>query len=321
MEYILFILGFVFLIKGADMLVMAASSFARRLHLSEMIIGLTIVSFGTSLPELIVTITASIEGKSDLGLGNVLGSNIANILFILGVAAMVRPLPIQRDTYFIEIPFSLLAALLLGFLANTALFGTRSGFISKFDGLVLLYFFALFMVYVFVVTRKNEPINVENSLNEQPVEMMTKSHAILWFSMGIAGLFIGGRWIVNSASEIALSFGFSEAFIGLTILAIGTSLPELVTSAVAAYRANTAMAVGNAIGSNIFNILWIIGISSVINPIEFRPDSNNDILMIIISTSTLIMAVIVGKRPRISRWEGLIFIVIYIGYIIHLLQR
>jgi cation:H+ antiporter len=321
MEYILLLLGFVFLIKGADMLVKAASSFARKLHLSEMIIGLTIVSFGTSLPELIVTITASFNGKPELGLGNVLGSNVANILFILGIAAIVRPLPIPRDTYFIEIPFSLLAAVLLGFLANTALFGTQYGFISRYDGLVLLYFFALFMVYVFVVSRKGERKEDGDEQATPAFELMTTGHAVLWFILGIGGLFIGGRWIVNSAATIAERLGFSEAFIGLTILAIGTSLPELVTSAVAAYRNNTSMAVGNAIGSNIFNILWIIGLASTINPIAFKPDTNHDILMIIISTSTLIMAVIAGKRAAISRWEGGIFLIVYVFYIVHLLNR
>lgn len=321
MNYILLILGFIFLIKGADMLVKASSSFARRLHLSEMIIGLTIVSFGTSLPELIVTITASMDGKSDLGLGNVLGSNIANILFILGVAALIRPLPIPRDTYFIEIPFSLLAALLLGFLANTALFDSPHGYISRYDSLVLLYFFGLFMVYVFVVARNNEATKEEKTSGENSNHRMGSGHAALWFFLGIGGLFLGGQWIVSSATFIAQNFGLSESFIGLTIIAIGTSLPELVTSAVAAYRANTAMAVGNAIGSNIFNILWIIGVSGLITPIEFKPDTNNDIVMIILSTSTLIMAIIVGKRPRISRWEGLLFLIVYVGYIIHLLQR
>ncbi len=320
MTYILFILGFIFLIKGADMLVEAASSFGRKLQLSEMIIGLTIVSFGTSLPELIVTITASLQGKPELGLGNVLGSNIANILLILGVASIVRPLPIPRDTYFIEIPFSLLAAVLMGFLANTALFGTSYGYISRYDGLVLLYFFALFMVYVFVVARKGDRSEQLIDSNHSIITMPT-SKAIVWFIAGIIGLYVGGRWIVNSAGTIATNFGLSQSFIGLTVIAIGTSLPELVTSAVAAYRGNTAIAVGNAIGSNIFNILWVIGLASAITPIEFKPDTNHDILMIIISTSTLIMAVIVGKRPAISRWEGLIFIIVYVLYVLYLLGR
>jgi cation:H+ antiporter len=213
----------------------------------------------------------------------------------------------------------LLAILLMGFLANTNLFGAGENYITRYDGGILLYFFALFMVYVVVVARKGD------RAKEKPVKeyviTMSATRAVFWFVIGIAGLYVGGQWIVNSASHIARTFGLSESFIGLTIIAIGTSLPELVTSAVAAYKSNTAMAVGNAIGSNIFNILWIIGVASVINPISFRPDSNQDILMIIISTSTLIMAVIIGKRPAISRWEGFFFIVLYLAYIVHLLQR
>jgi cation:H+ antiporter len=318
MTYILFVLGFVFLIKGADMLVSAASTFGRKMKISELVIGLTIVSFGTSLPELIVTTTASLDNRPDLGLGNVLGSNIANILLILGVASVIRPLPIQRDTYFIEIPFSLLAVLLLGFLANTELFGSAAGFISRKDGGILLYFFVLFMIYVYVVSKKVETDTNQPGLE---VEMMGIPRAIIWFIIGVIGLYLGGRWVVESASTMALELGLSESFIGLTIIAIGTSLPELVTSAVAAHKANTAIAVGNAIGSNIFNILWIIGFASVINPMKFSPDSNNDILMVLISTSALILAVMIGKRTSISRTEGAIFLIIYLSYIFYLLEK
>ncbi len=315
MVYLLFVLGFVFLIKGADVLVNGASAIGRRFRISEMVIGLTIVSFGTSLPELLVTTMASINGQAELGLGNILGSNIANVLIILGIAALIRPLPIPRDTYFIEIPFSILAALLLGFLANANIFYTGQNAIGRGEGGIMLYFFFLFMVYIVVVARKKK------TEDEAPVVGQPLIKSVLLIIVGVIALYFGGGWVVDGATHIALLFGISESVIGLTIVAVGTSLPELVTSAVAAYKNNTDMAVGNAIGSNIFNILWILGFTSILTPIPFNDHSNQDILMVLISTSALIMAVLIGKKPRISRWEGAIFMVIYCVYLYSLIQR
>lgn len=315
MVYLLFVLGFVFLIKGADVLVNGASAIGRRFRISEMVIGLTIVSFGTSLPELLVTTMASINGQAELGLGNILGSNIANVLIILGIAALIRPLPIPRDTYFIEIPFSILAALLLGFLANANIFYTGQNAIGRGEGGIMLYFFFLFMVYIVVVARKKK------TKDEAPIVGQPLIKSVLLIIVGVIALYFGGGWVVDGATHIALLFGISESVIGLTIVAVGTSLPELVTSAVAAYKNNTDMAVGNAIGSNIFNILWILGFTSILTPIPFNDHSNQDILMVLISTSALIMAVLIGKKPRISRWEGAIFMVIYCGYLYSLIQR
>lgn len=315
MVYLLFVLGFVFLIKGADLLVAGASAIGRKYRISEMVIGLTIVSFGTSLPELLVTTVASLNGQPELGLGNILGSNIANVLIILGIAAIIRPLPIPRDTYFIEIPFSILAALLLGFLANANIFYSGVNAIGRQEGGIMLYFFFLFMVYIFVIAKNKK------TEQEEPVVVQPMAKSILLIAIGITALYFGGGWVVDGATELARLFGISESVIGLTIVAVGTSLPELVTSAVAAYKNNTDMAVGNAIGSNIFNILWIIGFTSVLTPIPFSDHSNQDILMVLISTSALIMAVLVGKRPAISRWEGFIFLMIYSIYLFTLVQR
>lgn len=317
MVYLLFVLGFVFLIKGADLLVAGASAIGRKYHISEMVIGLTIVSFGTSLPELLVTSVASLNGQAELGLGNILGSNIANVLIILGIAALIRPLPIPRDTYFIEIPFSVLAALLLGFLANANIFYSGANTIGRQEGAIMLYFFFLFMVYIVVVAKNKRPETSEAA----PLIIQPMAKSILLIAIGIAALYFGGGWVVDGATELARFFGISESVIGLTIVAIGTSLPELVTSAVAAYKNNTDMAVGNAIGSNIFNILWIIGFTSVLTPIPFSDHSNQDILMVLISTSALIMAVLIGKRPTISRTEGFIFLMIYSIYLYTLIQR
>lgn len=299
------------------MLVEGASSIGKRLNISDLVIGLTIVSFGTSLPELLVSTVSSFKGSPSLGVGNVLGSNVANILLILGVAAAIRPLPMTRNTYFIEVPFSLTATLLVGFVANASLFDKHDDLlISRFDGMLLLFFFTLFLGYIYIVSKTKR----EDS-ESQSVKKMSTGKSVLWIIIGLAGLYFGGQWVVDGAIVMARNIGMSEAFIGLTIVAIGTSLPELVTSAVAAFKNNIDIAVGNVVGSNIFNLLWILGLSSVIKPIPYLPESNQDILMIIAASTALIMAVVIGKRPVISRWEGILFLVFYAWYIFHLFER
>ncbi|MDF9800153.1 cation:H+ antiporter [Catalinimonas alkaloidigena] len=316
LTYILFVVGFVLLIKGADWLVDGASSIAKKYRVSDIVIGLTIVSFGTSMPELIVNILASLNGSAELAVGNVFGSNIANILLILGVAALIYPLPLQRGTVMSEIPFSLMAALLVGFLANAALFDKPLGLsISRADGAILLFFFVLFMLYVFKVSREGGEETVE-SYEEKP---MLKAGGLIL--LGIVALFLGGKWTVDGAIHIATQLGMSESFIGLTVVAIGTSLPELVTSAVAAKRRNTDIAVGNAVGSNIFNILWILGISALIHPLPFNVLSNFDILMIIFASTLLILSVSLEKKKAVGRFSGVLFLLCYIAYIVFLLQR
>ncbi|HNP18318.1 MAG TPA: calcium/sodium antiporter [Fulvivirga sp.] len=315
--YILFVIGFVFLIKGADLLVDGATSIGKKLNISSIIIGLTIVSFGTSLPELLVNLIASYENKPDIGVGNVLGSNIANILLILGISALINPLPITKNTYFIEVPFSLTATLLVGFLANASLFHKSTDLaISRSDGLILLFFFFLFMGYVYIVSKQKK-----SEFSNEDYKEMPYAKSIGLILIGCVGLYFGGRWVVDGAISIARTFGMSETFIGLTIIAIGTSLPELVTSAVAAFKKDTDIAVGNVVGSNIFNLLWILGLSATIKEIPYDAISNSDIFMIIASSTALILAVVIGKRPIISRWEGLFFLIAYVWYIIFLIQR
>lgn len=315
--YILFVVGFVFLIKGADLLVEGATSIGKRLNISSIVIGLTIVSFGTSLPELLVNLIASYNDNPDIGVGNVLGSNIANILLILGVSALINPLPITKNTYFIEVPFSLTATLLVGFLANAAIFGSTNDYvISRPDGIILLFFFVLFMGYVYIVSKQRK---AEFSSGEY--KEMSWAKSIVLILIGMVGLYFGGQWVVDGAIVIAKNLGMSDAFIGLTVIAIGTSLPELVTSAVAAFKKDTDIAVGNVVGSNIFNLLWILGLSATIKPIPYSVISNSDIFMIIASSTALILAVVVGKRPIISRWEGFFFLVAYVWYISFLVQR
>lgn len=320
MVYILFVIGFILLIKGADYLVEGASSIAKRNHLPELIIGLTIVSFGTSMPELIVNLLASFHGSAELAIGNILGSNIANVLLILGVAALIRPLPIQKSIYFTEIPFSLVAIFMVGFLANADIFVEVEGLtLSRWDGLILLLFFTLFMGYIYVVARLKK--GRQSDSEDSKIEIISKNKSILMILGGSIALFIGGKWVVDGAMELAVKMGFSETFIGLTVVAVGTSLPELVTSAVAARKNQADMAVGNVIGSNIFNLLWILGLSATINPLPFHVASNIDILMVVIASTVLIFAVIIGKRPKIDRWEGFIFILIYFAYITYLVMR
>lgn len=318
MVYVLFVIGFVVLVKGADLLVEGASSIGRRYRITDIVIGLTIVSFGTSLPELLVNLIASFSGSSQLALGNIFGSNIANILMILGVTAIICPLPITRSTYFSEIPFSLVATLLVGFLANASLFMAfdHGLYISRVDGVILLFFFALFLGYVYIVSKQKQSVHELEVIIEEP---MKKS--IILIIIGIFGLFFGGKWVVDGAIQLATEYGISESLIGLTIVAIGTSLPELVTSIVAALKKNTDIAVGNAIGSNIFNLLWILGLSALIKPLEFSVINNIDIMMIILASTMLIMAVIIGRKPVISRWEGGYFLLAYIIYIVFLIYR
>ena len=316
--YVLFIIGFALLIKSADILVSGASAIAKALRISDMVIGLTIVSFGTSMPELIVSVFSAIKGNADIAIGNILGSNVANILLILGIAAILYPLPIQENTILSEIPFSLAVALLLGFLANAALLAdTPELMLSRLDGSILLFFFLLFMLYIYRLALQG----MTGESATDPGTSFALRKAILFVITGVIGLFLGGKWIVDGAVRIATAIGVSESLIGLTIVAVGTSLPELVTSAVAAYKKSADIAVGNVVGSNIFNILWVLGLSAIIKPLSFDVLSNTDILMVIFSSSALLLALAVGKKYVINRWKGIGFIVLYIVYILYLVQR
>ncbi|MEQ8580570.1 MAG: calcium/sodium antiporter [Marinoscillum sp.] len=321
MVYFLFLIGFVLLIKGADFLVEGASSLAKRNNIPELVIGLTIVSFGTSMPELIVNLLASFDGSSELAIGNILGSNIANVLLILGVAAMIRPLTIHKSIYFTEVPISLFATVMVGFLANANLFVDVKGLtLSRYDGGILLFFFALFMTYIYVVSKSKQSLQEEaDSLDT--ISTLPKGRSIAYIVIGSLALFLGGKWVVDGAFEIALFFGLSETFIGLTVVAVGTSLPELVTSAVAAKKGQSDMAVGNVVGSNIFNILWILGLSSVIRPLPFDIVSNSDILMVIASSTLLIVAIVLGRKASIGRLMGGIFVLTYVAYLAYLVMR
>lgn len=316
MNVILFFLGFVLLIKGADLLVSGASSLARRLGVSSLVIGLTIVAFGTSAPELTVNLLASIQGNTDIAVGNIIGSNIANILLILGISAVIYPLTIQPGTVWREIPFALLAVLVVGIMANDVLFdGATTSSLTRIDGLVLISFFIIFLYYIFSST------NSSQNTNEDAPVVFSKSRSVAMIVGGLLGLVIGGKWIVDGAVAFALQLGINEALIGLTIVAVGTSLPELATSAVAAYKKNVDIAVGNVVGSNIFNIFWILGASSIITPLPFSNQLSADVLVVIGATLLLFLALFVGKRHVLERSQGALFIVLYVAYIVFLIIR
>lgn len=313
MSLLLLAMGFVLLVLGAGWLVEGALRLARRFQVSDIVIGLTVVSIGTSLPELMVNVLASLRGSADLAIGNVLGSNVANVLLILGVAATIRALPIRDRTILSEVPICLAATLLVGFLANTALFSeTHLLSISRMDGLILLAFFGLFVGYVYRTAR-------EGSL-EVPETQDGSSLAgpLLRVVVGVVALGAGGEVVVRSALSLVASLGVSESLVGLTLVALGTSAPELAASVNAAFRGRADVAVGNVIGSNIFNFLWVLGVSALIRPLPFDLVSNTDLAMVIFSSAMLVMAMAVGRPNTVDRWEGWVFLGVYAAYLVFL---
>jgi cation:H+ antiporter len=313
-ELVLIVIGFALLIKGADLLVEGSAALAVRLSVSEIVIGLTVVSFGTSAPELIVNILASIQGKTDITLGNVIGSNIINILLILGISGLLRPIVTEKNTVWREIPFSLLAAVALFIAANDAFFGSGPDEISRGDGLLFLLFFMIFITYSFAIS------GIEFR-DQEKIKTLSVLRITLYMIFGLAGLLFGGKLVVDNAVKIAKVLAVSEKMIGLTIVAIGTSLPELFTTAVAAFKGKSDIAIGNIVGSNIFNIFFILALSSIINPIKFTTDLNVDILILIGASVILFITMFIGTVRKLDRGESLFFILVYIAYFIFLTIR
>jgi cation:H+ antiporter len=311
----LFILiGFAVLIYGANLLVDGASSLAAKLKVPNIVIGLTIVAFGTSSPELVVNTIAAMKGNSQIVIGNIVGSNIFNIAAIMGLSALLFPLRVKTNTTWTEIPLALLSAVVLIILANDVILdGAPRNIISRSDAIVLLAFFLIFLAY-----------NIHVSLNNKEEEDISiKSYStlksVLFIAIGLALLVVGGRLIVTYSVEIARQIGISERVIALTIVSIGTSLPELATSIVAVRKRNVELAVGIVVGSNIFNIFFILGVSGTISSVEVIGGNQFDLIVNIFVSTLLFLFVFTGKGRRIERWEGLLFVLIYIGYIIFLL--
>lgn len=308
------LIGFLILIKGADWLVAGASALARKHNVSDLAIGLTVVAFGTSAPELVVNVFAALQDHQAIAFGNVIGSNNFNLFVILGIAGIITPLAVHSTTVFREIPLSFFAILLLFFLTND-FFLSDNQVLSRVDGLVLLTMFGLFLYYV-----KNQ-LKVDIPEPEEPHKQFTALKIWVLIIIGLAGLIAGGRLVVDSAISIATEFGISEKIIGLTIVAAGTSLPELATSVVAALKKNNDIAVGNIVGSNIFNIFLILGVSSLIKPLRYDQSFNGDIFFLALGTVALFIVMFTGGRKKLDRWEAAILLGAYVLYTIFYVAR
>lgn len=315
-NFISLIAGLALLLKGADLLVSGASSIAARFNVPALVVGLTIVSFGTSLPEMLVSFVAGSRDNADLAIANVIGSNIFNVLVVLGVASIIRPLPISESTVVSEIPFSLIAALLVGFLANAALFSDYPELsISQLDGGILLFFFLLFMLYVYKMSSQS------NVGREPETNVLSYTRSSLYICLGVIGLYFGGDMAVDGAVGIATGMGVDDAIIGLTIIAAGTSMPELIASSVAAYKRQTDIAVGNVVGSNIFNLLWVLGFTSSFVELPFEVITNTDLVMVIVSSTLVILALATSRNNSILRMHGLLFVALYLAYLAYVVNR
>lgn len=315
---LLAVLGLALLVFGANFLVDGAVAIARRFKVSPAVIGLTIVAFGTSTPELAVSFNSALHGQADLALGNVLGSNIFNLLAILGICALIRPLSITRETNVVEIPFMLFSTLLLSVLALDGLvLGTPQDLLTRGDGILLLLFFVIFLVYTFYRARLNHlPVK---ELDAPPKKRIFLS--IVMVLGGLAMLIVGSELFLGAAVAIAKDFFVSEAVIALTISAVGTSIPELVTSIVAVRKGEVGIAVGNVVGSNIFNILLILGITTTVMPLKHGDISGLDFMVFFLSALMLLVFGLFFGDRKIKRFEGFIMLATYVLYLFLLLQR
>lgn len=329
----LLIFGFIILIKGADFLVDGASALAKRFNISDMIIGLTIVSFGTSAPELVVNLDAAWRGENAMILGNIIGSNIYNTCLILGAAGIIYPLAVQKATMQKEFPFSVAIIFLLFFLANDALITGGENTLSHIDGIIMFGLFLAFLGYVYSSAKSsgfgggddNLLDDVDMVSEEGEIQAMPLTQCLGWITLGMIGLVAGGRLVLDNAVFMANEFGMSKRIIGLTVVAIGTSLPELATSIVAALKKNSDIAVGNVVGSNIFNILLVLGFSATVSPnvIAYDVASNFDLYFLMFATTLLFSFLFVGTKGKaeggtktymIDKWQASILLVAVVGY-------
>lgn len=321
---LLLLVGFAGLIKGADFFVEGSSSVAKLLRVPSLIIGLTVVAFGTSMPELAVSVTAAVQGSNEIAISNVIGSNIFNLLMVVGVSTLVKPMQVQPSVLKKEFPFSIFVGIVLLFLCSDQWifqwFGiiAEQNVLSRLDGGILLLLFALFM---YGILRDAGKARKKHSAREEKdeIQIMTPAKSILYIIGGLAGIVIGGQLVVNSATEIAREFGLSETLIGLTIVAIGTSLPELVTSVVAAIKGECEIALGNVVGSNVFNVLMVLGLSITISPIRVEMTAVYD-LFILAVVSLLILVFLLWKK-RVPRYAGAMMVAVYAAYTAYIILR
>jgi cation:H+ antiporter len=313
---LLVVAGFYLLIKGADYLVHGSSSIARKFGLSALVVGLTVVAFGTSAPEFFVNMIAAYKGQTDIAVGNVLGSNLANLLLVLGGAAIITPLTLKSNTIWKEIPFSLLAAMLVFVFGSDVLIeGAGVNVIGRIDGIALLALFVIFVVYTFGLGMDKDE-RLETRLDVLPL-----SRAIVYTVGGLVALAVGGQLVVQGATGVALGFGVSTNLIALTVVALGTSLPELVASIVAARKGHQDLAIGNIVGSSIFNIFFVLGSSAIVHPLAFGRANVTDAFVVVIATLMLFLMLFLGKRHTIEKREGLVLVLMYFGFILFAILR
>lgn len=322
MDYMILLLGFILLVKGADFFVEGSSSIAKILRVPTIIIGLTVVAFGTSMPEASVSITAALQGKNDLAISNVIGSNIFNLLVVLGCCSIVKPITARTSVLKKEFPFSimitgLLFVLICDWAFSDIIQGEGKYILGRFGGVLFLVLFVIFVASTVRDALKSRNDSVDKQ--EESIVVMSPAKSSVYIIVGLAGIILGGEFVVDSASSIAESFGLSQTFIGLTIVALGTSLPELVTSMVAAGKGENDLAVGNVIGSNIFNILLILGASATITPILVDVTAVYD--TVILFAASLLVYVCAISRKGISRREGVLFLIAYLGFFTYILTR
>ncbi|GAQ16489.1 inner membrane protein YrbG [Oceanobacillus picturae] len=316
MAYLLLLVGFVLLIKGADLFVDGSSNIARLLRVPPILIGLTIVAFGTSSPEATVSIIAAMEGSSDVSLGNVIGSNIFNLTLVVGIAAIIFPLKVENETIRKEIPFTLLAGGALFVVINDIFLQVQSNnLITRSDGLIFLLFLSVFMYYVIEVALKSR----QDSQTEAIPDEIKWGKNIGLTILGLAGIVFGGELVVSNGTEIAYAVGMSETLVGLTIIAIGTSLPELVTSITAALKKQSDIALGNIVGSNIFNILFVLGASSVITPLSVSSKVGIDVVIMLLLT--ILLLVFSRTNFRVGKREGAVLAIFYVVYLVYIILR
>ncbi|MCL6471202.1 MAG: calcium/sodium antiporter [Firmicutes bacterium] len=314
MAYVYLVIGLALLVRGADYLIDGSTSLAKRLGIPSLIIGLTVVALGTSLPEFIINVISALRGATGVAFGNVVGSNIANTLLILGTASLVNPLRIAHSTVWREIPFNLLAALVLLVISNIPpMQETGPSYIAKADGIVLLFCFVVFLFYLYNSAIKYRTNLVDEKLE---IELLTPKKTTIYIVVGIIGLYVGGVWAVNGAVSIARSIGAPEFLISATIVAFGTSLPELITSIRAALRGDSDLVVGNIVGSNILNILFVLGITTIITPVVLPKGINTDLLFLIVSSFLFFAFMFVGQKHTLDRWQGFLFLSGYLAYIV-----
>ena len=315
MVYLLFVLGLYLLVKSADLIVDSSSSMAKKLGVSSLVIGLTVVAFGTSLPELVVNVIAAFKGAAEVSFGNIVGSNIANILLVLGVTALITNIKVKSSTVWGQIPFALLAAFVF-FVLTSKVFLGGGEFFTRSDGLIFLALFAMFLYYTFNMARKDRT----------KLEDTGDAHDSNWkiggmFAIGLVGIYFGGRWVVEGAVFVAGQFGLSEYLISATIVALGTSLPELVVSVRAAIKGNIDLAVGNVVGSNIFNLLWVFGVIPFIGAIEIPAFIGFEIGIMFLATLLLFVFMFMWSKNELRKKEGVIFLLLYVLYIAYLIVR